>query len=593
MKKRILLSFFVLAGFYLQAQQVLNEQFSGSFPPTGWSIDAHSANWSAEQSATAGGTAPEAVMSWSPEFNGATRLISPALDLSGETTLLLQFKHFIDHYGGSYQIGVATRSNGGAWTNAWTQTVTTSISAKTVMVPIIDANVNSSSFQFCIFFSGNSYNINSWSIDDIVLSIPSELDGAVIALDVPTYFIGSTDVKGTIANFGTTPIVSFNLNWQLNDGEIHNDIIVGQNLTLGQTYNFTAEDQVTPEPGVHTLKVWVSTVNGITTPDDVPANDSMSKELRIPTQTVPRVPMFEEFTSSTCSPCATFNNSTFNPFLAQNGEDIVLVKYQMNWPAPGDDYYTAEGGVRRDYYGVNAVPMLYVDGKNAATTTAGVNAAFNNSLIKPAFVEISGYYSIDGDILDIRGQFVSYTDLANATLHIVVFEGLTTQNVGNNGETQFHHVMMRVLPNGNGTNLEAVQAEVPFTFEQNVNMSSTFVEEMSDLQVAMFLQDNVTKEIFQSAYADLSGVNVVNKYLTKLSVYPNPASDMINITIPESLGNNVKIEVVNSTGIVVMTKEMSTQNGLLKIANVFPKGLYTVKVIGQLHNATGKFISIR
>jgi len=594
MKKRILLLLLVLSGLLVQAQQVLTEQFDGTFPPTGWTIDAYSGNWSAAQSSYAGGNAPEAVMSWSPEFNGATRLISPTIDLTGESVVLLQFKHFVDHYGNTYQIGVATRSNGGAWVNAWTKTVNSSIDAVTVMVPISDANVNSSTFQFCLFFSGNSYNINSWSIDDIILSIPYELDGSITALDVPTYFVGSTDVAGTIANVGNSNIESFSINWQLNGGDTYSDIIAGQNISIGQTYEFTSTHALTPEPGVHTLKVWISAVNGTTVPDNDPVNDTMTKILRIPTQTLPRIPMFEEFTSSTCAPCASFNNGVFNPFLAQNEDDLVYVKYQMDWPGAGDPYYTEEGGVRRGYYGVNAVPMLFVDGKNVATTSPGVNTAFTTSLANPAFIDIASYYAIDGNNLFIKGQFISYADLVDATLNIVVFEGITTQNVATNGETEFHHVMMRLLPDGYGTPIENVMTGEPFLFEHNVDMSTTNVEEMDDLQVAIFLQDNVTKEIFQSSYADLSGVGVSKLQTSKLTIYPNPVNgDQININIPESLGDNVRIEVRNSMGSIVKVYNALNSNGFYSFANIYSTGLYTIQVFGNTQQITGKFISIK
>ena len=46
MKKLILFLFFVPS--LLMAQTYFNVDFSGSFPPTGWTIDAHATNWSAK-----------------------------------------------------------------------------------------------------------------------------------------------------------------------------------------------------------------------------------------------------------------------------------------------------------------------------------------------------------------------------------------------------------------------------------------------------------------------------------------------------------------------------------------------------------------
>lgn len=593
MKKWFLLSLCLLSGLLINvnAQQVLVEDFEGLFPPTGWTIDAHSSNWTADPSTYAGCTAPEAVMSWSPEFSGISRLISPIVDLTGNTKVLLQFNHYIDHYDGSYQLGVATRSNGGAWTDAWNLTVTNSIGATTVMVPISDANVNSSTFQFCIYFSGSSYNLNSWAIDNIFLYIPAVLDGAVTSLNVPTYFIGSQEVKGVINNMGLTNITSFNLNWQIEGGEVNTDAISGQNIALGGAYEFTSTHLMTPEAGVQDLKVWISNINGTTVPDNNPANDSITKTLRIPTQTLPRVPLFEEFTSSTCSPCASFNGSVFNPFIATNGDQLVLVKYQMDWPGNGDPYYTEEGGQRRGYYGVNAVPMLYCDGKNVPTSSTGVNNAFSNSLSTPAFVDFNSYYSIIGDSVKIHGQFLSYADLVDATLYAVIFEGVTTQNVASNGETEFHHVMMRILPDGNGTGIDVIQNGEPFTFDHTVDMTNTNVEEMSDLQVAVFLQDNVTKEIFQASYSRLSGVGLEIINPQELSIYPNPVKDQINIKVPFGFGAISSLEVIDVTGTLVKTIAGQSQTGTIQLVNEFPAGMYFLRVKGLNKELMCKFIS--
>jgi len=508
MKKLSLLFVIIMSIVTLHAQVVLTEDFSGGvMPPAGWTIDAHGGNWTIRSSANSGGVSPEAGMSWSPQFNGATRLISPVIDLTDESTVLLQFRHMIDHYSGNYQIGVATRKDGGDWTNAWTRTITTSVAGEQVAVAISDANVNSATFQFCIFFNGSSYNINDWYIDDVQLLIPANRDAALTSIDVPTYFTGSKQVKGKITNLGLTPVTSFKYEWQVGDGAIHSNYVVGQNITLGQVYSFTATDQVSLEAGIYDLNVWVSDVNGITGSDDIPGNDTATKILRIPTQTVDRKPLFEEFTSSTCAPCASFNSSVFNPFIATNGEQLVLVKYQMNWPGSGDPYYTLDGGQRRTYYGVNAVPMLFTDGKNTATSSTAVNTAFNNSLQNPAFVNIAGYYTISGMDVSIDANVTAYTDIDDATLQVVVFEGVTTGNIASNGETEFHHVMMRCLPDGNGS--PAIMGSgIPMPVSHVVDMTGTNVEEMDDLQVAIFLQDNVTKEIFQAAYATLSGALV-------------------------------------------------------------------------------------
>lgn len=524
-------------------------------------------------------------------INGQSRLISPEIDLTGHQSVLLQFNHFIDHYDGTYNVGVATRSNGGAWNTVWELPVNLPVPATTVMVPINDVNTGSSTFQFCIFFSGNSYNLNWWSIDDISLRIPFNLDAGVYSLTTPTYFTGTEAVTGSIVNYGQTNITSLKVTWRIDDAEDHTDLLTGLNLGLGQMLNFTATDQVTPTPGVHTLMLFVSGVNGITGLDDDLFNDKKSKVIRIPTQTLARKPFFEEFTSSTCSPCASFNNGVFNPFLEAHENELVYVKYQMDWPGNGDPYYTEEGGVRKDYYGVAFVPLLVTEGKTVPTTSQGVNTAFNEASLDPAFVDLSAYYTIEGNSVTVKGQILSYADLANVTLHTVVYENVTTQNIATNGETEFHHVMMKMLPDAEGITIPEILTATPYAFEHVVNMSGTFVEEMSDLGVAVFMQDNSNKMIFQSAYARLSGVGVETLPAGALQIYPNPAREVIHFSIPQSFGNKVQLDILTATGKAV--KSLQIAGGNFSLPNDLPSGLYFARITGNGEQCTARFSSVK
>ena len=115
------------------------------------------------------------------------------------------------------------------------------------------------------------------------------------------------------------------------------------------------------EPGTYTLKVTLSNINGETEDDNL-ENNELSMQIYVPHQTVQRMPLFEYYASSTCSPSATFNFSFFNNFTQEHQEELALIKYPMYWPGNGDPYYTEEGGVRRMYYNVNSIPFLIMEG---------------------------------------------------------------------------------------------------------------------------------------------------------------------------------------------------------------------------------------
>ncbi len=501
MKRAFTFLLLALAFGGLRAQQVfIQESFSGTWPPAGWTISAQAANWGLVSTSNAGGAAPELRLNWSPQFTGETRLIMPSVDVSasGASMLVFSFKHMVDNYSGNYQIGVSARTKMGPWVNLWTQTVTSNIAAQTKAIQITTPDfLESNELQFSIFFNGISYNINYWYIDDVSLVIPADFDLAVTNISVPSHFMGEKAVTGTVTSNGLQAINSFDLNWQIDDQEIHTQSFSGLNLGLFQNFQFTTTEMIDLEPGTHSLNVFVSNING-EEEDDVEENNLASKLIHIPHQQVQRLPLFESFTSSTCPPCFTFNNSFFNGFTQQNQNDLALIKYQMNWPGTGDPYYTAEGGTRRGFYGVSGVPDLFMDGKRVATSSAAVNPAFLAAKENPAFMAIEGFYTTEGNNIMIDANIIPYADFPDATVHVVVVEGTTTGNVGSNGETSFKHVMMKMLPGANGhtASLNALEA---FHISHTFNMTSTKVEEMHDLKVIIFVQKNESKEVYQAA----------------------------------------------------------------------------------------------
>jgi len=482
------------------AQTFIDEDFSSTtFPPNGWTISGVPSQWSRSNTANAGGQAPEAKFSYINQ-NTTSRLISPVIDLTGINAVTVNFNHFYDHYANGVSIGVATRSGGGDWQVAWQVTPTGNVGP--IMQTVELTGVAAADFQFSIFISGNLYNMDLWFIDNIVLFVREDLDAAMQSVSVPSYFLDNQTVSGKVSNEGLQTITSFDVNWTLNDGELNTTSYSGLNLATSQSYNFTADQELIAVPGTHDFKIWVSNVNGGI--DQKPENDTISKTVGVATQSLQRSPFFESFTSSTCGPCTGFNNGVMNPFIEQHGEEITLVKYQMSWPGAGDPYYTAEGGVRQTYYGVNAVPMLFVEGKNVSTSAAAVNNAFNNGMANPAFVAVEGLHTIDGTTITVEASILPYVNLYDATVHIIVIERLTTGNVGSNGETQFHHVMMKMLPDANGTTMD-MPAGISTILTYSHDMSTTHVEEMDDLMVIIFVQDNNTKGIFQAAYSEEAG----------------------------------------------------------------------------------------
>jgi hypothetical protein len=501
MKKSYLISVLLALTTWVSAQTFMSEDFSsGIMPPTGWTIDAHSANWSNEASANAGGLAPEAMMNWDPQFNGYSRLISPMIDLTGLTSVSLMFKHFVDDYDGSagYSVGAATRSAGGAWNIVWTVSPTGNVGPEEQIIQINNSDVGSSEFQFCVFFNGTSYNLDYWYVDDIVLFQPYNLDAAINRVNTPLYFSDNAPVNGVIKNMGNDVITSVDVAWTVDNINFFSTSFTGLNLAFSDSYEFLCNDVIHYPIGTYNLRTYITAVNNIQ--DDNPGNDTLNKTVSVISHVVDRKPAFEEFTSSTCGPCAQFNTS-FNPWCSSYAEDITLVKYQMNWPGNGDPYYTEEGGVRRNYYGVSYVPWPQCNGAYVDYNISAVQAAYDNAILQPGLAEIAATHHLEGTTMTVTANVLPFAAFNDFRVHIIVFENTTTGNVSSNGETEFHHVMMKMMPDANGTTVNLNDRE-PYSVTLTQDLAGTFIEEYTDLGVAVYFQDNTSKEIFQSVYSE-------------------------------------------------------------------------------------------
>ncbi len=331
------------------------------------------------------------------------------------------------------------------------------------------------------------------------------VDAALMRIDIPSISINGDviTVKGLIQNFEDDPVTSLEIKWQVDNGAEHTATFDNLNIPKLGTYEFTHPETYTAASGSHTIKVWISDVNG-NGDDERPANNLLTKNFSVASQSVQKTVLYEEFTSSTCGPCATFNTNYFNEsFLQANAGKFTLVKYQMNWPGNGDPYYTAEGGTRRQYYGVNGVPTLFIDGKEGTDfDTNDLQTKLDEHYAMPGVVQLQAYYEIDAQN-NVKVKVVGTPYLSGQfTLHIAVVEKETTQNAATNGETRFFNVMMKMVPDANGTTINATDG-TPFVERKSASLNGTNIEEYSDLEVVVFIQDDTTKFVLQSVKAVL------------------------------------------------------------------------------------------
>ena len=498
MKKTLLFAFallFVTASMAQNRTVLLQESFNGSSLPAGWSISSNNSNWSVSATNNAGGEANEMKLDWSPQFNGTTRLVSPVVNLTGFSSVVFSFKHALDNYSGTNTIGIATSSDGGTtWNDGWTQGYNTN-GSWSVSQEISTPDIGQADVQFCIFFNGSSYNINDWYFDDILVFTLENLDLGISSVNVPDFISSGEQIVGmTVFNYGVTTVTSMRASYAI-DGVT----VVTENFDVNipslapATVEFSVINQFSP--GNYEINVTIEKVNDVD--DDVADNNELSKSVSVAIASAEKIPMIEHFSSSTCGPCVSVNTAMLN-FCNNNPGRFTYTKYQMNWPGNGDPYYTNEGGTRRTYYGVNAVPQCFLDGEDQGYA-AVQQAVFDQHAERTAFMDVRGWFTTEGNIINVAVDVIPYIDV-QARIFVSVNEKETHGNVGSNGETSFHHVFMKMLPDAQGSSISFTACELQH-LEFTQDMTGTHVEEMSDLEVSVWVQEYSTHEIFNSHFA--------------------------------------------------------------------------------------------
>ncbi len=498
MKKTILLLslLFSLATASRSENVFLFEQFNDDFLPFGWNISGVDSDyWWIAESSLAGGTPNE--LTFYCNVMGTWRLISPTVNLTGLENLNVSFKHYYaQQMGANLTIGIATSSDNGAhWHTGWSHTYTAS-GRYEVNAQIATEDIGNENVTICIFFSNSDdMNFSELNLDNIAAYVQNDLDIEMQSINVDELQANRNfEVGMRLFNTGADIVTSVEGYYQFNEQEPVNQTF-SVNIPGNTFEDLSFEIPANLIPDTYTLTMGITKVNGME--DNDPSNNSKSKTVSVACATAQRLPLFEHFTSSTCGTCPQLS-AQMQTFCNNNPGKYTYVKYQMSWPAPGDPYYTSEGGTRKSYYGVNSVPWLFMDGVSYEFNPVTQND-FNAHYNTPALVEIKGSYFIDGNTIHITTDLMAFADLNNIRVYVSVNEKTIHNNVGNNGETSFHHVMMKLLPDAQGKTLSLKTGQIErLSFEQN--MASTHVEEMDDLEVAVWVQKYNSKQVYNSCF---------------------------------------------------------------------------------------------
>jgi hypothetical protein len=365
-----------------------------------------------------------------------------------------------------------------------------------------------------------------------------------------------------------------------------------------QTFSFTTAIAGLVS-GSNTIKVAISSVNSAA---DLRSDTVLTSSCVLASASGQRSGLVEEFTSSTCPPCASFASS-FDPFCNTLNADnptsfFNIIKYQMNWPDWNDDRsYNSDGLARRTYYNCNSIPEHLVNGiidnygwsyPFTTADNAYFTAEFAAASAYNAFMDLSINYSVDTiskKLYLVTKVTPHFTKTGAYHLHIIAADK-HYQNIGNEwGMLDYYNVMRKMFPNGNGRAISSFTDGVAQTFYDtaiaytsgdwvpastvsadsankypHMNSNTFWNNPLLASEAIAFVQEDATKSIMQSIVAPVTDASTIAEHhvgistlsqVGGLAIYPNPAKDQATLSFALGISGNVEINVMEYTSRVV------------------------------------------
>ena len=114
-------------------------------------------------------------------------------------------------------------------------------------------------------------------------------------------------------------------------------------------------------------------------------------------------------------------------------------------------------------------------------------------------MDIIGAFNVEGNTINVTADIISYIDMPNVRVFATVNEKTTVENRVEGSLPEFHHVLMNMLSGAEGIEAD-FQAGQYQRYEFTLDMATTNMEEINDLEVAVWVQNYESKEVHNSHF---------------------------------------------------------------------------------------------
>ena len=551
-----------------------------------------------------------------------TNLISPVMDLSNFTSVVLEFNHSFEVWADPVARVESSIDSGLTWSVVHDFGTNSKYGHEIFNISSIAGNSN---VQIRFHYEGDFDWW--WAIDDVVIKQAELVDIAITSLDIPNIDgPGSTDISGLITNLGLDSISSFNILW--NDGTGQQSETININLGFNDSYNFTHSTPIQTT----SLLTYNIDVEVVALGDGDSTNNLLSH---------------------------TLTTASFNPFKKVLFEDQTIGANDFG-------FYSPRGIVRLEEImltsSIDSIEIISVHGNmGSGTSDAMYNMTYQSACFNNAFVStnawpqnmidrksITGYGEIIGssmvDFNNYKNDFgyadidiftvydtisrdlIVSTDLkfaincSNLNLAVVITEdsvhddidmGYSQSNayyIGNSimattgvdfltagnpvppALMYFKNVAREIIPSFIGSS-----SALPDSLLGDSTYSFTFPTytvpseyDQSRLRAIVLLIDPSNGEVYNTKGENVDapatstvGIDNLSQFIN-FTIYPNPASTVATLNVEGIIGSNITLELYNLLGELVVSENYTTRSDYysqdLDISSL-NNGIYNVRLV--------------
>jgi Cleaved Adhesin Domain/Outer membrane protein Omp28/Secretion system C-terminal sorting domain len=434
----------------------------------------------------------------------------------------------------------------------------------------------------------NTVDMNSLIVDNVFVKNLAADDAKLISSSLKRYAPVNTNntLSLLVKNEGYNTITSLEVDW--NDGIAHVSTITGLNIITGATAVVNHPISISsPVPVEKNISLTILQVNG--NADATPANNVGSTKFNTVSTVVPKVVVIEEGTGTWCGWCprgavamealTLAHPDDFVGIAVHNGDLMMVTEYN-------------------DGAGIFGFPGANVDREllGVSVSETAFNQYYNDrvALTVPAKVTIDG--TLSGNTMNLVAGTEFFTPISNANfrLAVVISEDDVTGTDSDYDQSNYYSYQSQNVPLiGAGHNWQqepnpvpavsmdydhvgrallggyaGLVGSVPTTVVDGTTGSASFSytiptsSNISKMHATALLLDATTGAIVNAKSSKLNALLDMDEVeqAIVMTVYPNPASDLVYVTF-QAKGGNYTLSARDIAGVTISTLTLTEVRG--------------------------------